>query len=259
MLTLYSNGNFVNKQEVLKPKNNIIISFDIVTNCDVFIQVEPEAICSRRNFLIKNYDNFKNILTFDQEVLEKCPNAIKYIYGTSWIKEEEYNSIISEKKEFKISMIVGHKYSTNGHRLRKYILDNENNLRNIDFYVSNKFVKEGKELVGPSKFKTFHKYQYQIIIENSQQTNYFTEKLVDCLITKTIPIYWGCPNISEYFNTTGWIIFNNFEELKIKLDSLVPNDYFNYENIIQSNFKKAILYENFYKNINNGLSQIKDY
>ena len=46
---------------------------------------------------------------------------------------------------------------------------------------------------------------YSIAIESSQETNYFTEKLIDCLITKTIPVYWGCPNISEFFDTSYWV------------------------------------------------------
>jgi hypothetical protein len=28
--------------------------------------------------------------------------------------------------------------------------------------------------------------------------NWVTEKIVDCVITGTVPIYWGAPNIGEY-------------------------------------------------------------
>ena len=50
---------------------------------------------------------------------------------------------------------------------------------------------------------------YSIAIESSQEINYFTEKLIDCLITKTIPVYWGCPNISEFFDTSYWVDMSN--------------------------------------------------
>ena len=46
---------------------------------------------------------------------------------------------------------------------------------------------------------------YSVAIESSSEKDYFTEKLIDCLITKTIPIYWGCPNINDYFDTSYWI------------------------------------------------------
>ena len=42
-------------------------------------------------------------------------------------------------------------------------------------------------------------YKYSIIIENSSEVNYFTEKLIDACLLETVPIYWGAPNISEYF------------------------------------------------------------
>jgi hypothetical protein len=57
-----------------------------------------------------------------------------------------------------------------------------------------------------SKIEIFETYMFSIVIENSRQIHYFTEKIIDCLLTKTIPIYYGCPNISDYFDTSGWII-----------------------------------------------------
>ena len=62
-----------------------------------------------------------------------------------------------------------------------------------------------------NKINLFRKYQFSIVIENVAQNTWFTEKIIDCLITKTIPIYYGCPSISEYFDTTGWIIFDGID------------------------------------------------
>jgi hypothetical protein len=57
---------------------------------------------------------------------------------------------------------------------------------------------------------------------------------MDCLLTKTILIYWGCPNISEYFDTTGWIILETetVEELHEKGRELTPDYYHNYTEIL---------------------------
>ena len=46
---------------------------------------------------------------------------------------------------------------------------------------------------------------YSVSVESSSETTYFTETIIDCLITKTIPISWGCPNISDFFDTSYWI------------------------------------------------------
>lgn len=43
-------------------------------------------------------------------------------------------------------------------------------------------------------------YMFSIAIENSVEADYFSEKLTDCILTDTTPIYYGCPDISRFFN-----------------------------------------------------------
>ena len=61
------------------------------------------------------------------------------------------------------------------------------------------------------------------MIENCKQDGFFTEKLIDSLIVGTIPIYWGCSDVSEHFDPRGIIQFESLEQLerilKIDLDS----------------------------------------
>lgn len=42
-------------------------------------------------------------------------------------------------------------------------------------------------------------YKYTIAIENCVKNNYFSEKFTDAVLGWSIPIYYGCPNINEYF------------------------------------------------------------
>lgn len=49
------------------------------------------------------------------------------------------------------------------------------------------------------KFDGVAPYKYTIAIENYRAENYWTEKIVDCLLCYTMPIYYGCSNITEYF------------------------------------------------------------
>ena len=48
-------------------------------------------------------------------------------------------------------------------------------------------------------------YKYSIAIENSQQDFYFTEKIMDCFLCYTVPIYCGCTNISKFFPENSYI------------------------------------------------------
>lgn len=50
-----------------------------------------------------------------------------------------------------------------------------------------------------SKFDALKNYKYTICIENCVRKNYFTEKFTDAILSGCIPIYFGCPNISDYF------------------------------------------------------------
>lgn len=49
------------------------------------------------------------------------------------------------------------------------------------------------------KLRGLQDYRYALAFENSLQRNYFSEKLVDCWLAWTMPIYWGCPNLADFF------------------------------------------------------------
>ena len=71
-------------------------------------------------------------------------------------------------------------------------------------------------------------YKYSLAIENSCQDYYFTEKIMDCFLCYTVPIYCGCTNISKFFPEKSYIqidIDNPQEALKIIRDTLSNDDY----------------------------------
>lgn len=49
------------------------------------------------------------------------------------------------------------------------------------------------------KWDVLAPYQYHIAIENSSQRYYWTEKLSDCYLAGTFPLYYGCTNVGDYF------------------------------------------------------------
>lgn len=62
-------------------------------------------------------------------------------------------------------------------------------------------------------------YCFSIVMENATYANMFTEKITDCFMTGTIPIYYGIKNIGDYFNTDGIIMLtDNFEIKDLSFD-----------------------------------------
>jgi hypothetical protein len=240
-------------------KNTLIFvdNFSKFGSCTLtrwFIQVEPEAITPHQEFLIQNWKKYDKIFTYNREVLHICPNAVQYVYGTTWITERNPDVSL---KEFKVSSITGHKAKTHGHtfRLNMYIRQHLFTIPTVWYRSSTiKSIHNNPEL-GKSKFPLFETFQFSLVIENSRQTNYFTEKLCDCLVTKTIPIYYGAPNIAEYFDTTGWIILENenVEEAIQTIGTLTPDWYSKYTSTIEKNYAEVQKYLDFYENLNRAI------
>jgi len=73
-------------------------------------------------------------------------------------------------------------------------------------------------------------YKFMICFENHSQPNYFTEKLINAYCGGTIPIYWGCPNISNYVNMDAILYLephyteNDFQQLFKKVVELDNNE-----------------------------------
>jgi Glycosyltransferase family 10 (fucosyltransferase) C-term len=50
------------------------------------------------------------------------------------------------------------------------------------------------------KFDILKNYKYCIAIENCSMEDYFTEKLNECYLCESFPIYYGCPNLEKYYD-----------------------------------------------------------
>lgn len=63
--------------------------------------------------------------------------------------------------------------------------------------------------------------------------------MINCFITKTIPLYNGYPNLYKYFNVDGVFTFTAYGELEKLILSLTTKRYFEKIDAIEENFKKA--------------------
>ena len=76
-------------------------------------------------------------------------------------------------------------------------------------------------------------------MENERLPFYFTEKIIDCFLSGTIPIYYGCTNIENYFNPKGIINFNDKKELISILNNLDSKFYNDNIDAIKENYNIA--------------------
>jgi len=55
------------------------------------------------------------------------------------------------------------------------------------------------------KYDGMRDYRYSLCIENGRERNYYTEKIVDAWLSWTVPIYYGCPNLTDYYPREAFI------------------------------------------------------
>ena len=88
---------------------------EIGRNKKVAMMIEPRAyIPEAYKYLEKHYTEYKYVFTYDDELLNKLPNARKIVYGTYWCSSDE-------EKSKGVSMICSNKDFLEGHRKRKEI------------------------------------------------------------------------------------------------------------------------------------------
>jgi len=186
----------------------------------VWLVESPLISPNAYNFVQTNYKNFDTIFTFDKNILELVPNSKLLPIGGCWIKEIERKIYIKNKN---VSIISSTKNYLDGHKLRHEVIKK---IKNIDIYGN------GYKPI-QNKIEGLKDYKFSISIENCKKDFYFTEKLIDCFVTGTIPIYWGCPSINNFFDANGIITFNNLKEL----DDILQNINGEYEKRLESVYK----------------------
>ena len=215
---------------------------------------EPNEYFGIHDWVIKNKDIFSFILTWDDKVLNNCDNAIFLPFGLSWFTPDQYN--IDKKKVFEVAHLRGNLLKTYGHSLRYELLDRKNEIITpIKFFET---YGDRNDIVNARKGKeeVFGNPMFGVAIENTQHNGYFTEKIIDCFLQKTIPIYWGCSNIGEFFNIDGIITFTSVDNAIIQINNLDEDYYNTCLEAINENYKLAIQYINYPKNIKDKVLEI---
>lgn len=82
------------------------------------------------------------------------------------------------------------------------------------------------------KVSTLSHYRFCFCFENEAAEGYITEKIFDCLLAGTAPVYFGAPNITDYVQHGAFIDMRSFEgftDLLTYLQSISSSELANFQ------------------------------
>lgn len=239
--------NFFSKENLY----NIRSQYDYLI---LFDGCEPPLINNMENNIIENINLFDKIYTINKNIYEKYENTYQFVFGSCWVLtnvegldckfQKNYNNQFSTDKKYMISFIKSTKNFLPGHKLRHDIMDIISKKREWTLFFPNNIPINEKKIL-------FQESMFHLCIENSRYNNYITEKLIDCFMSYTVPIYWGAPNVSEHFNQKGIITFEDKKSLNDVLDKITEYDFYDRLPYILENYDIAFKkYAFFFDRIN---------
>ena len=116
---------------------------------------------------------------------------------------ESYDSLVQKElpeKTVLLSAICSTKRKTPGQRMRLRLLE----------YLKHR-LGDQLELFGkghrsiPCKGDALFPARYSLILENHDAPHYWSEKLADCYLGWSFPLYWGCSNLEKYFPSDSFL------------------------------------------------------
>ena len=201
--------HFYTQEEIFRTVGNPKRRFAMLVEAGTTKPQLYDAILKYKNHIEKHFDL---VFTYNPQILNGLSNArfvpfcasIWYGMGVSYhVKKENFNFTISpENYKYKtknISMICSHLETFPMHQVRK----------KLAFYCKEHGLADtfGQFAGGPivdMELPVEH-YRYSIAVENGIEPFYFTEKIMNCFVAQTIPIYLGATEIGQFFNADGII------------------------------------------------------
>jgi hypothetical protein len=182
---------------------------------------------------LEEYFNvFKYIFTHDKELLA-LDSRFKWVPAQGfWINEPK----IYEKTKM-ISMISSNKAFTEGQKNRLEWVERIGD--QVDLYG-----RGFNEIA--TKEEGLCDYMFSVVIENGVYESYYTEKILDCFATGTIPVYLGSPDIADHFNKDGIIeLTDEFEVSEEIYESKMEAIKDNLERVKQVEVLEDFIYINY--------------
>lgn len=213
----------------------------------VLLISEPKSII---NFPQKYIDQFAVFCSCQEELKHRniiyTPAILPWFAGlvfkdgrcTSTFDYDQIKQTPPPTKTKLISVITSNKAFTQGHQ------DRIDFVEKLKAYYDDKLDIFGRGINDfDDKWEVLAPYKYHISLENSSSKYYWTEKISDCYLAGTFPIYYGCTNLDEYFPESSFkrIDIKNFEEAVKIIDAVIANNDFEKSQSVLAKSKDLVL------------------
>lgn len=190
----------------------------------ILITTEPNTITKYGKAFA---GQFKYIITNQEEKYLPHPNATRSQTGNLWFYDKNLDEIIANtkpNKKKKISTVCSNKQQGHTvHRKRfEFTAKLENEIKELERFG------KGYNWID-LKCDAIDDYEFHVAVENHYANDVWTEKLADTFLGYAVPIYYGCPNVFDYFPEDSIILIDIFDEensiKKIKEIINTPGEY----------------------------------
>ena len=215
---------YTNENALIQP-NNPNMSFAWLLESKEYI---PHIYAEIRRYI----DNFKYIFTSDRYLLKTYPQKCKFSpSGGIWVGGTQGQGEIKQYEKTKFcSLVCSLKAMCRNHEMRIQLAQLLHTKIDVMGDLTGKHIQIIDSLAD---------YHYSIIIENHIDKWYFTEKLLNCFSTFTLPLYFGATDLGKYFNTDGVIQFSSVDECMSIIHRLTPDLYYTKMEAMKDNFKRC--------------------
>jgi len=186
---------------------------------------------------------------------------------TEWHLSRSYQSLMTEPVpknpvyDTVMSTILSEKYSDPGQIRRVDFVKFAESRLDIDVYGSNKW--DYKLYKGPlprhTKDDGLFPYKYTFNCENNSIANYFTEKLVDGILSECLVFYSGCYNVREYINPDAYVYLElvDFEKDLATIKRAIAEEWWSKRiDVIRAEKKKILTQLQFFPRLERFLTKV---
>lgn len=183
-------------------RNIFHLTAEVAYPVGYFDSADKQSFLDQFAFIYTCHDISHDNVQFEPPFLPWMINSNHgpHIYAESERNVEWLRQLKSTEKNKKLSVICSSKVYTADHllrykfvsRLKEYFGDD------LDWYGNG---------VNPvqTKWEAIAPYKYHIVLENRSRNNVITEKIYDSYLGMAYPIYWGAPNLRQYFPPNAFV------------------------------------------------------
>lgn len=131
--------------------------------------------------------------------LDRASNAYRFGY-------DHLQTLTRAVQDNRIAVVCSNAARTPGQRARLALLDG------LKQRLGGRLVHFGRGFTPiADKLDAILPYRLHLVLENSVQANYWTEKLADALLGWSYPVYLGCPNVGDYLPDAATVSINGLD------------------------------------------------